>query len=244
MSARLEVAHHAHAWHTLAPCVRDRSNRSRWVPSLIVCSRARQDDYAAKGPGATGQWSNAGNAAELCREVEAAHARGVLLGRRLHYATIRSITPLRERTMRRRKSLLASAARTAVVAGTAMKVSGNVARRQEAQNEVAARSNARASHAGGHRIEQLERLNELKKSGALTTREFETREGEAARGLSTSPHAPPALFGKCARAAKGAPQGALSHILNYRTPAASRTSRRRRWCRCHRIRRARRSRTG
>ena len=76
--------------------------------------------------------------------------------------------------MKRRKSLLGTAARTAVIAGTATKVSGNVARRQEeAQREAALRSKAKTAHARGDHIEQLERLNALKKSGALTSREFE-----------------------------------------------------------------------
>ena len=72
--------------------------------------------------------------------------------------------------MRRRRSLLGTAARTAVIAGTATKVSGNVARRQE---EAAARSKGRAARANGDHIARLERLNDLKKSGALTNREFE-----------------------------------------------------------------------
>jgi len=76
--------------------------------------------------------------------------------------------------MKRRRSLLGTAARTAVVAGTATKVSGNVARRQdEAHKAAAARSGARGSHAAPDRIAQLERLNELKKSGALTNSEFQ-----------------------------------------------------------------------
>ena len=76
--------------------------------------------------------------------------------------------------MKRRRSLLGTAARTAVIAGTATKVSGNVARRQEeAQRDAAVRSKATAAHARGDRLDRLERLNDLKKSGALTTREFE-----------------------------------------------------------------------
>lgn len=76
--------------------------------------------------------------------------------------------------MRRRKSLLGTAARTAVIAGTATKVSGNVSRRQEAADrDAAARSKAKSAHASGDHIDRLERLNELKKAGALTNREFE-----------------------------------------------------------------------
>lgn len=76
--------------------------------------------------------------------------------------------------MRKRRSLLGSAARTAVIAGTATKVSGNVARRQKAADrEAAASTKANAVRTRADRLDQLERLNELKKSGALTNREFE-----------------------------------------------------------------------
>ena len=75
---------------------------------------------------------------------------------------------------RQRRSLLGTAARTAVIAGTATSVSGNVARRQDAAHQAAAAPpDARAAHAAPDRLGQLERLNELKKSGALTKPEFE-----------------------------------------------------------------------
>jgi hypothetical protein len=68
---------------------------------------------------------------------------------------------------RRRGGLLGTAARTAVIAGTASAVSGKVGRKQNAAHQAA------AGGASSDRISQLERLNELKKSGALTKDEFQ-----------------------------------------------------------------------
>ena len=68
---------------------------------------------------------------------------------------------------RRRRSLVGTAARTAVIAGTATAVSGNVAGRQDA-----ARRSAESANAADH-IAQLERLAKLKESGALTKEEFD-----------------------------------------------------------------------
>ncbi len=68
---------------------------------------------------------------------------------------------------RRRGGLSGTAARTAVIAGTASAVSGKAARKQNAAHQAA------AGGASSDRISQLERLNELKKSGALTKDEFQ-----------------------------------------------------------------------
>jgi hypothetical protein len=62
---------------------------------------------------------------------------------------------------------LGTAARTAVIAGTASAVSGKVGRKQNAGHQAA------AGGSSPDRISQLERLNELKKSGALTKDEFQ-----------------------------------------------------------------------
>jgi hypothetical protein len=67
----------------------------------------------------------------------------------------------------RRGGLLGTAARTAVIAGTATHVSGKVARNQDAANRAA------SGESGDHRITQLERLNKLRESGALTEKEFQ-----------------------------------------------------------------------
>ena len=70
--------------------------------------------------------------------------------------------------MRRRgRGLLGTAARTAVIAGTATAVSGKVGRAQESARQ------ADAARSSGDRISQLERLNELRKSGALSDEEFQ-----------------------------------------------------------------------
>ena len=70
--------------------------------------------------------------------------------------------------MRRRRSLIGTAARTAVIAGTATAVSGRVARSQQAAHRDAA---ARSAESHDH-IDQLERLTRLHDSGALTDAEF------------------------------------------------------------------------
>ncbi len=71
--------------------------------------------------------------------------------------------------MRRRgRGLLGTAARTAVIAGTATAVSGKVADRQHA----ARRADGADAGASSDRIAKLERLNQLKESGALTDDEF------------------------------------------------------------------------
>ncbi len=72
----------------------------------------------------------------------------------------------------RRGSLIGTAARTAVIAGTATAVSGKVARKQDAAHRAAADESRAAAGAAPDRITQLERLNQLKQSGALTEDEF------------------------------------------------------------------------
>lgn len=95
-----------------------------------------------------------------------------------------------------RGGLVGTAARTAVVAGTATAVSGNVARRQVARSQQAADANAyeqqqewaqqqqwaaqqaaaapapAAAPAGGDTIEQLKELAALRDQGVLTDEEF------------------------------------------------------------------------
>jgi hypothetical protein len=66
--------------------------------------------------------------------------------------------------MRRRRSLIGTAARTAVIAGTARHVSGRVARSQDGAH--------RAADGSRDHIEQLERLSRLHDSGALNDAEF------------------------------------------------------------------------
>ncbi|HUW02667.1 MAG TPA: SHOCT domain-containing protein [Acidimicrobiales bacterium] len=96
---------------------------------------------------------------------------------------------------RRRGGLVRTMGRTAVIAGTATAVSGNVARRQSGraaaqQQQVqeqqqaaydAGQADAMAAQqppppapaaAGGDSIEQLERLAKLKEQGILTDEEF------------------------------------------------------------------------
>ena len=70
----------------------------------------------------------------------------------------------------RRGGLIGTAARTAVIAGTATAVSGKVAR----QHDRAHRAAGGESGAGAapDRITQLERLDQLRSSGALTEDEF------------------------------------------------------------------------
>jgi hypothetical protein len=94
--------------------------------------------------------------------------------------TVRSLLHIRlqtqaeeDRTMRRRGrgGLLGTAARTAVIAGTATAVSGKVARQQDAAHRAAGGESAAAGGARD-RITQLERLDQLRTSGALTEDEF------------------------------------------------------------------------
>lgn len=78
--------------------------------------------------------------------------------------------------MRRRGGLLGTAARTAVIAGTATSVSGRVARRQQqkfagdANSKTARPTHATASDAD--LVDSLQRLADLKASGALSEKEY------------------------------------------------------------------------
>ena len=87
-----------------------------------------------------------------------------------------------------RPGLLGMAARTAVVAGTATAVSGNVQRRQnekqqqayesqayedqQAQAQMAAQQAAAAPPTGGDTMSQLEQLATMKQQGLLSDEEF------------------------------------------------------------------------
>ena len=74
----------------------------------------------------------------------------------------------------RRGGLLGVAARTAVVAGTATAVSGNVARRQQkrADEEAAAQQPAVQAPIENDTTTELENLAALKAKGVLTEDEF------------------------------------------------------------------------
>lgn len=82
--------------------------------------------------------------------------------------------------MPRRRGLLGTAARTAVIAGTATGVSRRVAQRHEQKQarleaKSAKRANAEpsSSHAmGSDLVDSLQRLAELKASGALNAQEY------------------------------------------------------------------------
>jgi len=72
--------------------------------------------------------------------------------------------------------LIRAVGRTAVVAGTATAVSGNVRRRQEekyaGQDAAAAAPPAAAAPAGGDVVGKLTQLAELNASGTLTDEQF------------------------------------------------------------------------
>ena len=79
--------------------------------------------------------------------------------------------------MRRRRGLLGTAARTAVIAGTATAASGRVARRQQqkfARQEAAPAATVTPRHTGSDIVESLRQLAELKASGALSEKEYTT----------------------------------------------------------------------
>ncbi len=78
---------------------------------------------------------------------------------------------------RGRPSLISTAARTAVIAGTAQAVTGNVAAKQQAQAQAQAQGQGAppapvAPAAGGELVAQLERLAQLNAAGVLTAEEF------------------------------------------------------------------------
>jgi len=85
--------------------------------------------------------------------------------------------------------LLRGVARTAVIAGTATHVSNNVSRRQanrwaeqdQAQYEEAPPPQA-PPPAADDKLEQLQKLGELKASGVLTEAEFEAQKAKILAG--------------------------------------------------------------
>jgi hypothetical protein len=90
--------------------------------------------------------------------------------------------------------LIGGMARTAVVAGTATAVSNRVSRRQAgrwAQQEAAPQQQsyqpayeepAQAQPQGEDRLEQLEKLGQLKAAGVLTEQEFQAEKSRLLRG--------------------------------------------------------------
>ena len=86
--------------------------------------------------------------------------------------------------------LLRGVARTAVIAGTATHVSNNVSRRQAnkwAEQESAAQYQepvqaAPAAPSQEDKLEQLQKLGELKTSGVLTDAEFEAQKAKILAG--------------------------------------------------------------
>lgn len=72
--------------------------------------------------------------------------------------------------MPRRRGLLRTAARTAVIAGTATSVAGRVQRRQ--QQKLAASTSPPASTGSVDIVASLQQLADLKASGALTDKEY------------------------------------------------------------------------
>lgn len=96
---------------------------------------------------------------------------------------------------RRGPGLIGMAARTAVVAGTATAVSGNVARRQQARAQAAAPPPAYADApppppaaapaappTGQDLLDQLSQLGALKEQGVLTEAEFEVQKARLLGG--------------------------------------------------------------
>lgn len=80
--------------------------------------------------------------------------------------------------MVRRRGLARTAARTAVVAGTATSVSGRVARSQQQKfgaHPAPVPHTAHAAHdGGGDMVSKLQQLADLKAAGALSDKEFAT----------------------------------------------------------------------
>ena len=74
-----------------------------------------------------------------------------------------------------RPSLLGTAARTAVIAGTATAVSGSVAQKQQAATQQAATQQAQAAPAtaaGTDLMSQLQQLASMHQAGVLSDAEF------------------------------------------------------------------------
>jgi hypothetical protein len=85
--------------------------------------------------------------------------------------------------------LLRGVARTAVIAGTATAVSNNVSRRQanrwaeqEGYADEPVQAAAPAAPAGDDKLDQLQKLGELKASGVLTDAEFEAQKAKILAG--------------------------------------------------------------
>lgn len=85
-----------------------------------------------------------------------------------------------------RPGLIGTAARTAVIAGTAQAVAGNVAQKQQAQaakqaEDAASTASAAAPAAGGtdELMEQMAQLAKLHASGILTDDEFAAAKAKA-----------------------------------------------------------------
>ena len=86
--------------------------------------------------------------------------------------------------------LLRGVARTAVIAGTATHVSNNVSRRQankwaeqdSAQQEQEPVQAAPAAPSQDDKLEQLQKLGELKTTGVLTEAEFEAQKAKILAG--------------------------------------------------------------
>lgn len=76
--------------------------------------------------------------------------------------------------MVRRRGIARTAARTALIAGTATSVSGRVARRQQQQHERSAASAAlsQPAAAGDDLVSKLQQLANLKADGALSDKEY------------------------------------------------------------------------
>ena len=82
-----------------------------------------------------------------------------------------------------RRSLVRTAARTAVVAGTATSVAGHVARRQqEAHGRHAAPAHAPVHSAGDDMVSRLQQLADLRASGLLSDKEFSTAKAKLLAG--------------------------------------------------------------
>lgn len=85
---------------------------------------------------------------------------------------------MRRRSHRRGTSLLGTAARTAVIAGTAQKVAGGVAMRQA--EKAANKSNPKSSSGliTDEVVDQLKKLAELRDAGVLTEKEFAAKKSK------------------------------------------------------------------
>jgi hypothetical protein len=89
---------------------------------------------------------------------------------------------MRHRRQRRSKGLIGTAARTAVIAGTAQKVAGGVAMRQHEAAAQKAEHKAKAKAKQGlitdEVVDQLKKLAELRDAGVLTEKEFAAKKAK------------------------------------------------------------------